>query len=171
MWRLIKSITLFSAMILLVMGCSKENTVSGEAVEIYLLKEYSLVTNRCEIVKSSIVLKDNELISNNDIVAYHHPEHNLTLTEAGLDKLDGIHDNTPFCMTVDKEIIYAGFFKPGYSSSSCVHSVTIDPISYVDNQISVRLGYPGTLEDFPIEPDPRENSLLLETFKKQGKLK
>ncbi len=171
MWRLIKSIALFSALILLVMGCSKENAESGDAVEIYLLKEYSLVTNRCEIVKSSIVLKDNELISNNDIVAYHHPEHKITLTGSGLNKLDGIYDNTPFCMTVDKEIIYAGFFKPGYSSSSCWHSVTIDPISYVDNQINVNLGYPGTLEDFPIEPDPRENSLLLETFKKQGKLK
>lgn len=171
MWKYFRSFLLFVAFILLHSGCNKESSEAGEIVEIYLLKEYSLVTNRCEIVPSSIVLKDSELISNDDILSYLRAEHKMVLKDDGMAKLESIHDGTPFCMTVDKEIIYSGFFKPGYSSSTCFHSVTIDPLAYLTNQISVNLGYPSTPDDFPIDPDPRDNSLLIETFKKQGKLK
>ena len=95
----------------------------------------------------------------------------MVLSDAGMEKLESIGDGTAFCLTVDREIIYSGFFKPGYSSSSCWHSVTIDPLPYIANQIRVSLGYPCTLNDEPIDPDPRENRLLLETFKRQGKLR
>ena len=171
MWKYIASLLLFSSFILFYSGCNKESSEAGEVVEIYLLKEYSLVTNRCEIVKSSIVLKDSELISNDDIHSYLHSTHKMILKDDGMAKLESVHDGTPFCMTVDKEIIYSGFFKPGYSSSTCFHSVTIDPLPYLTNQISINLGYPSTPDDFPIDPDPRDNSLLIETLKKQGKLK
>ena len=171
MLSIFKSVLLFAAIIILSYGCNKETPESGETVEIYLLKEYSLVTNKCKIIESSIVLKDTELISNDDIISYLHPEHKMLLSDAGMEKLESIGDGIAFCLTVDREIIYSGFFKPGYSSSSCWHSVTIDPLPYIANQIKISLGYPGTLNDEPIDPDPRENSLLLETFKKQGKLK
>ncbi len=171
MWKYFRNLLLLIVLGLLYSGCNKENSEAGEIVEIYLLKEYSLVTNRCEIVTSSIVLKDSELISNDDIHSYLHAEHKMILKDDGMAKLESIHDGTPFCMTVDREIIYSGFFKPGISSSTCFHSVTIDPLPYLTNQISINLGYPSTPDDFPIDPDPRENSMLMETFKKQGKLK
>ena len=171
MLRITNNIILGIIVIAFIHGCDKELTIYENDVEIYLLEEYELVKNKCKINDSTIILRNKELINNNDIEYYILSDHKFVLTNNGIEKLKNMSDGVPFCLTVDREIIYSGFFKPGYSSSSCWHSVTIDPLSYRDNEIHVRLGYPGTLDDEPIEPDPRENEFLIGTFKKQGKLR
>lgn len=154
-------------------SCTKDNThiIAGEAVEIYLLSAYEMEENKCKLIESSIVLEDIALILNDDIVSYILSEHKLVLTDDGINKIKEMSDWDAFSITVNKEIIYSGICKPGYSSSVCDHSVTIDPLSYRDNEIKIRLGYPWASDELLLLPDPRENELLIETFRAQGKLR
>ena len=78
-------------------------------------------------------------------------------------------DRTPFAITVDKQVIYYGLFKPSISSSSCDHSITMDVSWSSASKIVLRLGYPGQLPGVTID-DQRNNPILLASLEKQGKL-
>lgn len=76
----------------------------------------------------------------------------------------------PFAVTVDKQVIYYGFFKPIISSSSCDHSITMDLDWTSGNKITLKLGYPGQVQGVTID-DKRNDSKLIATLRQQGKLK
>ncbi|SFQ05118.1 hypothetical protein [Hymenobacter arizonensis] len=163
-------LVLILAMAAACVSCKKDNSNSGETVEVYLLKSYQLTAGKCEIDASSAVLEDAAIIQNQEILEYAKTSYQFKLADPAVQKTKALGDRTPFAVTVDKKVIYYGFFKPGYSSSSCDHSITMDLDWTTGNRISLKLGYPGPLQGVTIE-DRRNNPVLLATLNKQGKLR
>ena len=152
------------------LSCKKDNVKAGETVEIYLLKSYQMVTGKCQIDPSLSVLDDKATIQNHDIVAYSNTDYQFTLANIAIERVKAFRDRTPFAVTVGKQVIYYGFFKPGISSSSCFNSITMDLDWATGNKISLKLGFPGQLQGVSID-DQRNNASLIAALKNQGKLK
>lgn len=152
------------------LSCEKDNIKAGETVEIFLLKNSQTVTGKCQIDASVSVLQDTATIKNQDILEYSQANYQFKLTDPAIQKVKTFRDFTSFAVTVDKQVIYYGFFKPGFSSSSCGHSITMDVDWTAGNKISLRLGYPGQLQGVTID-DQRNNPNLIATLDKQGKLR
>ena len=148
-----RPIFFFLTIVIFCISCKKEYVKGGEAVEVYLLKRSQLVTGRCQIDPLLSVLQDTAIIKNQDILEYSQSKYEFKLTE-----------------TVDKQVIYYGFFKPSVSSSSCDHSITMDLDWTSGNKINLRLGYPSLMQSVTID-DERNHSMLIATLRNQGKLK
>lgn len=157
------------AMTSICLSCKKDNINAGGTVEIYLLKSYQTVTAKCQIDPSLSVMEEAATVKNQDILGYSQNDYKFKLTEAAIQKIKVLKDRTPFAVTVGKQVIYYGFFKPSISSSSCDHSITMDVGWTSENEIHLRLGYPGHLQGVVIE-DKRNDRKLLATLRKQGKL-
>lgn len=151
-------------------SCKKERVNGGETVEIYLLKTSQTVPGKCQIDASASSIQDTPEITNDDILEYSQISREFKLTDIAFQKVKSFHDFTPFAVTVDRKVIYYGFFKPGTSSSSCDYSVTMDITWSAGNKIVLRLGYPAVIDGIDID-DQRNNSWLLGTLEKQGKLR
>ena len=152
------------------LSCKKDNVKAGKNVEIYLFKTFQTVTGKCQIDGSTSLLQDTAAIKNGDILEYSQTNYQFKLTGASFQKVKTFRDFTPFAVTVDKQVIYYGFFKPGISSSSCDNSITMNLDWTSGNKISLQLGYPGQLPGVTID-DERNNQKLIMTLKSQGKLK
>lgn len=152
------------------LSCKKDTIKAGGTVEIYLLKTIQTVSGKCQIEASASILQDTATIKNQDILGYSQTNYEFKLTATAIQKVRTFRDFTPFAVTVDKQVIYYGFFKPGFSSSSCDNSITMDVDWTTGNKISLRLGYPGSLQGVTVD-DQRNNPKLIATLKNQGKLK
>jgi hypothetical protein len=152
------------------LSCKKDNTDAGKTVEIYLLKTYQTISLKCQIDPSVSILQDTPTIRNQDVLAYSKTAHQFKLTDAAIQKVKTFTDRMPFAVTVDKQVIYYGFFKPIISSSSCDHSITMDLDWTSGNKITLKLGYPGQVQGVTID-DKRNDSKLIATLRQQGKLK
>lgn len=155
---------------LICFSCKKDNVKTGETVEIYLLKTFQTVTGKCQINSSASLLQDTATIKNEDILEYSQSKYQFKLIDPAIQKVKTFKDFTPFAVTVDKQVIYYGFFKPNFSSSSCDDSITMDIDWTSGNKISLKLGYPGGLEGVIIN-DERNNLKLIATLKNQNKLR
>lgn len=152
------------------LSCEKDNVKGDGTVEVYLLKTSQLVTGKCQIDPLVSVLQDTAIIKNQDILEYSQSNYQFKLTDLAIQKVKTFRDFTAFAVTVDKQVIYYGFFKPSISSSSCVHSITMDLDWTIGNKINLKLGYPGQLQGVAID-DERNNAKLVATLRNQGKLK
>jgi len=152
-------------------SCNKNHIDGGgDIVEIYLLKTVQFVANKCQVDASNSTIEVTPLVTNQDIVEYSKRNYEFKLTEEGIQKIKTLRDITPFAVTVDKQVIYYGFFKPGISSSSCLHSITMDLSWSPENKIMMKLGYPGQLQGVAID-DKRNDQMLLATLANQNKLR
>jgi hypothetical protein len=165
-----RSLLLLSLVIFVCFSCNKEKTGNGEPVEIYLLKTSQPITGKCQTDPATAVLEDNPLVRNQDILEYYQNTFEFKLSATAFQKVNSLSDRTPFAVTVNKQVIYYGFCKPGFSSSSCDHSITMGMSWTSDNKIMLRLGYPGLLSGVSID-DQRNNPQLLVSLQKQGKLR
>ena len=152
------------------LSCKKDKIKAGGTVEIYLLKTYQTVAGKCQIDTSASILQDTATIKNQDILEYSKTNYKFKLTATAIQKVRTFRDFTPFAVTVDKQVIYYGFFKPSFSSSSCDNSITMDVDWTTGNKLFLRLGYPVPLQSVTID-DQRNNPKLIATLKNQGKLK
>ncbi|MEP6676758.1 MAG: hypothetical protein ABJA78_16480 [Ferruginibacter sp.] len=152
------------------LSCKKDNVKAGETVEIYLFKSFQTVTGKCQIDASASLLQDTAAIKNQDILEYSQTNYQFKLTDSSIQKVKAFRDFTPFAVTVDKQVIYYGFFKPSISSSSCDNSITMDLDWTSGNKISLKLGYPEQPQSVTIN-DERNNEKLILTLKSQGKLR
>jgi hypothetical protein len=157
-------------MITICLSCNRDKGNAEEMVEIYLLKKYQTVAGKCQIDPSLSVLQDTATIKNQDIEAYSQKDYKFKLTDTAFQKIKAFRNKMPFAVTVDKQVIYYGFFKPGTSSSPCEHSITMDIDRTSGNKIYLSLGYHGQLQGVTIE-DTRNDPKLIATLSKQGKLK
>jgi hypothetical protein len=164
-----RAFVFIALLLLFCLSCKKAPLPAGETVEIYLLKTAKVVNGKCQIDPVGSVLEDTAFVKNNNIIAYSAANFRFKLSDPSIQKINKFYDGTPFAVTVDKNIIYYGIFKPGFSSSTCDHSITMD-IYFSTNEIGLNLGYPGTSPNSVID-DQRNNALLIGTLKKQGKLK
>ena len=151
-------------------SCKKDGVKPGNTVEIYLLKTTQIITGKCKIDAAASVLQDTAVVKNEDILEYSQTSYQFRLTNIAMQKVRAFRDFTAFAVTVDKQVIYYGFFKPSISSSSCDQSITMD-IDWTDgNKINLKLGYPGILPGVNID-DLRNHPQLIATLKNQGKLR
>ena len=159
-------------LIILVSGlsCKKSRTPGSgnDLVEIYALKSYQLVQQKCQVDPATAVLQDVPVISNDEIISYSRGNYLFALTDGGKQDTETFNTFHAFAVTVNKEVIYYGFYKPFTSSSSCDHSITMY-ISFPSKNLVMNLGYPSPMPGITID-DQRNNSKLLAALNAQGKL-
>jgi hypothetical protein len=167
---------IISLLILFFAGCEKYQSPrqSGYGLEFYLIKDFQRVGTSDKIINSSVILSDSVIIYYDEILSYNSDTYTFTLTASSADRLNDFKNNhihgTPFAVTINKEIIYTGYFWCGYSSSM-VDWVTIDPLNYSGkNQLRVSLGYPGLILGDYI-PDNRNDDRILDILSRDRKLK
>ncbi|MDX9948381.1 MAG: hypothetical protein RBS38_13545 [Bacteroidales bacterium] len=149
-------------------SCEK---LSESGLEIYLLTDYQKKFPGAEILSGSEKLSENPIISYNDIILYDSAEHYFQISESKAQELRQIKWGTQgaaFSLTINKHIIYSGYFMPGYSSLG-LDWISIDPLAF-DSKIRVTLGYPVDWPQFQ-GPDPRNDSRLINYLRKDNKLK
>ena len=156
-------------------GCERYQSArqQGNGLEFYLIADFQKVGTSAKIINSTVKLSDSVIIYYDEIESYNSDTYTFTVTESCADKLNDFENNhihgTPFAVTVDKEIIYTGYFWCSFSSAS-VDWVTIDPLNYSGkNHLRVSLGYPGLFEGDFI-PDNRNDHRILDFLRADGKL-
>jgi hypothetical protein len=164
--------TAFSACLFLFSNCKKsalDTTAQRDRIEIFSLKKFQWkADNTCVIDLASVELESSPLISNDDIVSYNSTAFTLELKGNAVQNMKNLTPRTPFAVTVDGKIIYIGVHMPLIMSSVCFESITLHSLS--PNLVKLQLGYPGVLNGVTID-DRRNDSRILGTLKKQGKLK
>ncbi|MGE5457383.1 MAG: hypothetical protein ACM3RX_03430 [Methanococcaceae archaeon] len=166
----------FILTIFLLSGCEsyQYSQQRGSGLEFYLIRDFQREGSGAKIINSIVTLSDSVIISYDEIVSYDSVNFTFTVTGICAGRLNNFESNnfhgTPFAVTIDKEIIYTGYFWYGYSSAS-VGWVTIDPLNYSGrNQLRVSLGYPGLIIGDYI-PDNRNDCRILNLLMRDGKLK
>ena len=151
--------------------CKKSRTAGSgnDLVEIYALKSFQLVPQKCQVDPATAVLQDVPVISNDEILTYSRGNHLFSLTDGGKQDTEQFNTYHAFAVTVNKEVIYYGFYKPFTSSSSCDHSITMY-ISFPSRTLVMNLGYPSPMPGIAID-DQRNNATLLAALNAQGKLR
>ena len=165
MKRLIVVGTVF---ILALINCEKD---SGYGLEIYLLTDYQKETASSEIIAGSETLSKNPIINYNEIISYDSTDHYFQIATTKAQELNQKKwsvAGTAFSLTINKSIIYSGYFMPGYSSLG-LDWIAIDPLS-IDSKIRVSLGYPGDWIQLA-NRDPRNDKRIISLLKKDNKLK
>jgi hypothetical protein len=154
--------------IFFLISCEKE---TGSGIEVYILKDYETVPGSKEIVSGSETIEKAPFIYYNQINYYDSIDcfFNLSADKAEeLNRTNWPTEGKAFSLTLDKSVIYSGYFIPGYSSSGC-DWITIEPLN-VDSNIHIYLGYPGNQSNH-IENDPRNDKRIINYLIKDGKLR
>lgn len=170
---------IFTVVILLAVAslnnCNKNSaeTLKGTYLEFYLLDRYETTGSSQEIDPATVVISENALVSYSDIIAYNESEHLFVVCTDILNKLkanNGFdYHKKAFAVTIDKEIIYTGYFWTPFSSSIC-DWVTIDPTDMENNNgLKVNLGYPSNLYGNNLV-DLRNDSRIILMLKRDKKL-
>ena len=154
-------------------SCDKWKGDAEGDVELYLLESYQTENQSCGIVNSSVKLHDAPLIGYQDIKSYNSKKHIFKISDYSVgvakDQEHSVH-GLAFAVVANDEVVYSGYFWPAYSSMSC-QWIVIDPLMiFGDNELNVELGYPGLFEGADIV-DERNNELILDIFRRDGKLK
>jgi hypothetical protein len=148
-------------------SCKKEkiNPDAGTNVEFYLIDNYTTDQLDMPINEDSATLNDTVLISYSEIISYNSKTYEFKVSEEVLERLNYYQ---AFAVTVDKEIIYTGYFWASFSSL-IVNWVVIDILFTENNMLHVQLGYPGLLEGMSI-PDRRNDTRILDVMQRDNKL-
>jgi hypothetical protein len=155
-------------------SCCKinESPNSVQGVELYLLEAFEMTDQHYfQIDESSVTTKNSPLLEYEELIIYNAGNYTFKISETAKTKIRDLKHpvhGLAFAVKVDNESIYTGYFWPSYSSMSC-DWVVIDPYIGDDNEMQVRLGYPGPTQGIII-PDNRNDPRLLEVFRKDGKL-
>jgi hypothetical protein len=176
MKRIYFSIIMIISIALFTISCNKEETIRCFAdiggVDIYLLESYETLEPSCQINEETATTKENAFIKYSDLLSYNSTKYSFTISEAVKEKLMDIQfpvSGIAFGVKVNNELVYTGYFWPGYSSQICTWT-TIDPLYlYSGNELMVTLGYPGQLLNTTIT-DKRNDSRILNVFRRDGKL-
>ena len=142
---------------------------AGNEVEFYLLKSYNAEPFGHFMINNPVIEAD-PFIRFDEIREYDADNYIFTLKKSAIDKIKPINEPRAFAVTVDRRVVYAGFFRQSFLSSSC-DCIRIDPQSALlnDNKILVELGYAPTRDLSDI--DARNDEQLLATLRRAGKLK
>ncbi|MBN1950811.1 MAG: hypothetical protein JW801_06380 [Bacteroidales bacterium] len=165
LFGLIGLISLFS--------CEKEFQSVKGTVDIYLIESFEAGEGDLKIDETSIRLQGDPLIEYSQLLSYSPEEYTFKLSDlakAAIFEAEPTVYGLPFAVVANNEVIYTGFFWPGYFSSMCFWCY-IDPLSlYNGNSVQVDLGYPGLPESVSV-PDNRNDERILQIFRRDGKLK
>ena len=163
-----KLLILLTAFLAIMTNCEKDY---GRGLEVYFLTDFKTKTDSKEIISGSERLSKDPIIYYDDILCYDTINYCFKVIDAKAEELAQISWPTQgkaFSLTIDKSVIYSGYFMPGYSSSGADWFV-INPFSF-ESWIQVNLGYPGEIERL-IEIDPRNDARIIALLKRDNKLK
>ncbi len=152
-------------------GCNRETESNGK-VEFYLLDSFSTLEKSCQINDTTVTTKSEVLVNYSDIISYDSDNYIFELSDAAVTKIKNLDysvNGLAFAVKANEELIYTGYFWPGFSSASCAWLV-IDPISLSDGKAEVKLGYPTLYPDQYIE-DKRNDERIIDILKLDNKLK
>lgn len=169
-------LVLLAMVLLLPVSCEKNDPGVTGGVELYLLESYETADGPCQIGcridRSTAELEKQPLICYSDFLSYDPDEHVFGISEQAMETIENIEHSVhgvAFGVTAGDELVYTGYFWPGYSSATC-DWIVIDPIwLYQGNELKVQLGYPGMMEGWEI-PDKRNDPRILAIFRRDGKL-
>jgi len=155
-------------------SCSKDTDdikAEGE-IEFYLIKSFETIENTDEIIELTVITNDEPLIKYSEIESYNPNTYTFKITDEARNQFKDFElfpARAAFAIKVNKKIIYTGYFIPCYSSVSC-NWVVIDPIEInFENNMHVKLGYPGLPEGTSI-PDKRNDEIIIAILKRDNKL-
>jgi len=153
-------------------SCEKYTGDAEGEVELYLLKSYENLDQTWGIELSSAEIEREPLITYAEFKSYHSKKYIFSLTRAAAEKVENLDHSVhglAFGIVANEELIYTAYFWPSYSSASCDWLVA-DPFMLSGrNELHVQLGYPGLLDGVQI-PDERNNEMILDIFRRDGKL-
>jgi hypothetical protein len=161
-------VIMLTVFLIILTSCEKD---SGFGLEVYLLKDYQKVGSSSEIIAGSEKLYKNPIINYNEIISYDSTNHyfQIETTKAQeFNKQNWSVQGTAFALTINKSVIYSGYFMPGYSSLG-LDWISIDPLS-IDSKIRVSLGYPVDWSQLA-NRDPRNDFRIISFLKHDNKLK
>ena len=167
------AILFFSGIIGLVFNsCEKDDTETVGTVDLFLLESYEKQEIGSQIDESTVVTKDEPLVRYEDFISYDPVQYVFEITDdakAAIQDLQHSSFGIAFAIRANNELIYTGYFWPGYSSLGC-NWVVIDPLwLWRGNELEVKIGYPGPFNPSEI-PDKRNDQRILNIFKRDHKL-
>lgn len=141
-------------------------------VELYLLSSFKTIGNTNQIDESTIISSPLPLVTYSEIQYYDATTCTFKISDSAKEAIKGIKHSVfgvAFALKVNQEVIYTGYFWPSYSSATCAW-VVIDPFGInQNNEVDVRIGYPGLIAGQTI-PDKRNDPRLLDILKRDNKL-
>jgi hypothetical protein len=136
---------------------------------------WRLNTGEEVLIIDKIKLKNEPVVSENDLIAYNLANHTLEISATAAEKLDKL-DRGRFVTRLvlicvrKKPIYWAAIWRGIYSASfSGVVVMISDPLTFNKNIIEIKCGYPS--EEWFRGKDPRSDPEIIEALKKSGKLK
>jgi hypothetical protein len=143
-----------------------EKEVKGE-ICFYLLKSYKTRENSMEIIKGSARIADNPIISYKDIISYNTILNVYAISKNARDTVISLTSSVtgqPFAVTIDKEVIYTGYFWPVTSPVNC-DWVHIDPL-FIDFWDGLKVMPP----DYNEKSNPANDPVLIKILQRDKKL-
>lgn len=143
-----------------------EKEITGE-ICFYLLKSYKTRESSMEIIKGSARIADKPIIGYKDIISYNTILNVYTISKSARDTvicLTSSLTGQPFAVTVDKEIIYTGYFWPVTSPVEC-DWIHIDPL-FIDFWDGLKV-IPA---DDSEQSNPANNTDLIEILRRDKKM-
>jgi len=174
MKRQILLFAIFVTLSFIFMACEKNETTNRNdgGVELFLLDSYKTIGLTNQIDEKTIVTKSQPLVTYADFQSYDPSTFTFKISDAAKESIKSLKHSVngiAFAIKANNDLIYSGYFWPGYSSASCSW-VVIDPTRLsLDNELNVRLGYPGQFEGQVI-PDKRNDKRILDIFTSDNKL-
>jgi len=174
MKRQIVFFTLLVTLNFVFIACDKNenNNPKDGSVELFLLDSYKTIGTTNQIDEKTIVTKSLPLVTYSDFQSYDPSTFTFKISNTAKESIKSLKHSVngiAFAIKANNELIYSGYFWPSYSSASCSW-VVIDPMRLsLDNELNVRLGYPGLIEGQVI-PDKRNDIRILDIFTSDDKL-
>ena len=158
-------------------GCTGEAILPlkglNNKIEIYQLKSYSQKIDTSfairTVVLSDLVLEDNPLVTDNEIRSYTQSAYTFELSKNLNPIIKDFGPDKAFVVTVDKEVIYFGMFRPAYLNSLLFSVPYIEPI-LTDNNLHINYATMGTTGT-PQPIDKRNDLKLINALKATNRLK
>jgi hypothetical protein len=168
-----KLVSSLSLIFILISGCEENPGYSGEKLEFYLLKSFNAVNGSSEIKSQSVVLEDFPLIYYEEIIGYDPSTCTFRISGAKITEIKNMmipSAGIAFAVTIDKQIIYTGYFYTVISSIPCDWVVIMtNSVSSLSSEIKVELGYPVENEKLK-SIDPRNDKRILKLLSTENKL-
>jgi hypothetical protein len=169
----VKQVFIFSLLLWFFAACKKENNRS-EAVAIFLLKSYTRSVDASAapaiIRYTNVSLSAAPLLADKDIAGYDPASTTFYLRKDIEPAIRDFGPDKAFAVTVNKEIIYVGEFRPAYLSSVVFGIATINPAFAQDRQLKIDYiridNRPGAAA-----LDKRNDKRLLNALLKSGRLR
>jgi hypothetical protein len=132
---------------------------------------WRLTTGEEVLMIEKMKLRNEPIVSENDLIAYNLANHTLELSATAAERIEKLKTGRLVLICVGKKPVYwaaiwSGILSAGFSG---VVVMMPDPFTSNKNIIQIQCGYPS--EEWFRGKDPRNDPEIIEALKKSGKLK